>query len=207
MSSKILYRLAAVGLVVSGVSLALGMILHPARSHSAGIATPQWAVSHLFWWLGALAGIAGIAGLYFRQREHTGVLGFAGSGFSVMGLILIADAMYFEAFIAPSVATRAPDLFQGYPAGGGWEGFLAGVVASGALFGVGFLLLAVGMLRAGILARWAILLAVTGGIPFAVNFMLPRPVAILAVAIFGAGLLGLGYGLWQKARLPRPTEA
>ena len=52
--------------------------------------------------------------------------------------------MYFEAFIAPSVAARAPQLFQTYPAGGGWECFLIGVLASGALFGVGFLLLGLG---------------------------------------------------------------
>lgn len=109
--------------------------------------------------------------------------------------------------IAPSVAARAPDLFRSYPAGGGWEGFLAGVLASGALFGVGFLLLGVTMLRAGILPSWAIVLAVLGGVPFAVNFLLPRPVAILAATLFCIGLLGLSYGLWTSVerRLPAQT--
>jgi hypothetical protein len=57
-----------------------------------------------------------------------------------IGLVLIASAMYFEAFIAPSVAARTPDVFTDFPAGGGWEGFLVGVLVSGALFGLGFLL-------------------------------------------------------------------
>jgi hypothetical protein len=34
--------------------------------------------------------------------------------------------MYFEAFVAPSWAARAPEIFEPVPAGGGWEGFLAG---------------------------------------------------------------------------------
>jgi hypothetical protein len=202
MSSKSLFRWAAVALVVSGASLTVGMIVHPTPPFADAIAAGEWAVSHFFWWLGALAGIAGIAGLYLRQRSRVGLLGFAGSGFSILGLILIASAMYFEAFIAPSVATQAPELFQAYPTGGGWQGFLIGVLASGALFGVGFLLLGIGMLRAGVMARWAVLLAVVGGIPFAVNFLLPRPVAILAVVIFAIGLLGLGYGLWTSAPQP-----
>jgi H+/gluconate symporter-like permease len=109
--------------------------------------------------------------------------------------------MYFEAFIVPSVATRAPELFESFPAGGGWEGFLAGVLASGALFGVGFLLLAITMFRAGMMPRMAIVLAVLGGVPFAVNFLLPRPVAILAVIAFTVGLLWLAYALWKSHRL------
>ena len=60
MSSKTLFRWAAIALMVSGVSLALGMILHPEPPLSARIATWRWATSHFFWWLGALAGIAGI---------------------------------------------------------------------------------------------------------------------------------------------------
>jgi H+/gluconate symporter-like permease len=64
---------------------------------------------------------------------------------------------------------------------------------------MGFLLLGIAMLHfRWALWRWAILLALVGGIPFAVNFLLPRPAAILAVVIFGVGLLGLGYGLWKS---------
>ncbi len=208
MSSQALYRWAAGALIASGVSLAMGLILHPMPPFSASIATWEWAVSHFFWWIGALAGIAGLIGLYLRQREDTGLLGFMGSGLAVAGLALIASAMYFEAFVAPSVASRAPELFEGFPAGGGWEGFLAGVLASGALFGLGFLLLGVAMFRAGRMPRWAIVVAVLGGIPFAVNFLLPRPVAIVAVAAFGVGLLRLGYALWKSVEQPvaRPEQ-
>jgi hypothetical protein len=199
MSSTSLFRSSSSALVVSAVSLAAGQAFHPMPPYDATVGTLQWTVSHFFWWAGALTGIAGLAGLYLRQREEVGVPGFVGISLAVIGLGFIAGAMYFEAFIAPSLAARAPELFQSFPAGAGWEGFLAGVLASGALFGLGFLMFAVAMFRARSMPRWAIVLALLGGLPFAVNFILPRFVAIVAVSAFGVGLLGLASALWKAA--------
>lgn len=205
METRILFRLAAAALIVTAASLTLGLLLHPLPPFPDSIATFQWAVSHLFWWLGALAGIVGLTGLYLRHHDCLGVLGFTGFNLGVVGLALIASAMYFEALIAPSVAERAPELFAAFPAGGGWGGFLAGVLASGALFGAGFLLLGIAMYRTRTMPRWAIVLAVLGGVPFAVNFLLPRPIAIAAVVVHGLGLLGLGYALWKDVARLRPS--
>jgi len=41
MSQQALLRWAAAALVVSGVSLAVGLILHPMPPYSASVATPQ----------------------------------------------------------------------------------------------------------------------------------------------------------------------
>lgn len=198
MSTQALYRVAAAALVVSGVTLALGLILHPAPPYAPTVTTARWAASHSLWWIGSFAAMVGLVGLYLRWRGDVGLLGFLGTALAVLGLAVIASAMYFEAFIAPSVAGRAPETFASYPAGGGWEGFLAGVVASGALFGLGFLLLAIQVYRIDAVPRWAVVLAVLGGLPFAVNFLLPRFAAVLAVVVFGVGLLGLGRALWRR---------
>lgn len=196
-TSQTLYRWTAAALIISGVSLAVGLFLHPIQPLTGSIATSQWAVSHFFWWLGALSGIIGILGLYLRQRDEIGFLGFSGSVLAVLGLVLIASAMYFEAFIAPSLAARRPELFQAYPTGGGWIGFLISVIASGLLFGVGLLMLGIAMIRARTVDRLPVLLAIMGGLPFAVNFLLPRIAAMLAVVVFGVGLVWLGYWLWK----------
>ncbi len=143
----------------------------------------------------------GFAGLYLRQREAVGMLEFVGSAFAVLGSALIANAMFFEPFIAPIIAAHAPALFEAYPAGGGWEGFLAGVLATGGLIGVGLVLFGIAMFRAGVMPRWAIVLTVLGGVPFAANFLLPHLVAMLAVA-FGVGLAGLGAALWKYQVVP-----
>lgn len=201
-STKTLYRLSAAALVVSGLSLAFGEFLHPSPPFADSVATTQWAAAHVLWWLGGLTAALGFGGLYLRQREAVGRLGFIGSAFAVLGSALIACAMFFEAFVAPTIAAQSPALFEAYPAGGGWEGFLAGVLVAGGLIGVGLILFGIAMYRAGIMPRWAIVLTVLGGVPFAVNFLLPHLIAILAATTFGVGLVGLGRGLWQDSERP-----
>ena len=201
-STKTLYRLSAAALVVSGLSLAIGEFLHPSPPFVDSVATSQWAAAHVLWWLGGLTAALGFAGLYLHQRDAVGRLGFVGAGSAVLGSILIANAMFFEAFIAPTIAVESPALFEAYPAGGGWEGFLAGVLAAGGLIGVGLILFGVAMFRAGSEPRWAIVLTVVGGVPFAVNFLLPDMVAILAATAFGVGLVGMGRALWNNSERP-----
>jgi hypothetical protein len=197
MSIRALFRLAASALILSGVLLAVGLILHPVAPYAETVPTTHWAVSHLFFWIGASSGIVGLTGAYLWQREQTRWLGFIGYGLAVLGLALISSSMFFEAFLAPPLAARAPELFEGFPSAGGWEGFLAAVVASGGLFGIGFILFGIATFRADMLPRWAVGLAVLGGVPFAVNFLLPRPFAILAVTALAVGLSGMGMRLWS----------
>lgn len=205
-TTRTLYRISAATLVLTGASLTVGQFLHPEPPFAETVATTQWAAAHVLWWLGGLAAMLGITGLYLRQRDSVGLLGFVGSGFAIVGSALIACAMFFEAFIAPTIAARAPELFNSYPAGGGWEGFLAGVLAAGGLLGVGLLLFGVAMYRAGSMPRWAIVLTVLGGVPFAVNFLLPHAVATVAAIAFGVGLAGLGVPLWKTANPQVPAE-
>lgn len=205
-TSRTLYRISATTLVLTGVSLAIGQFLHPEPPFAESVATTQWAAAHVLWWLGGLAAMLGFSGLYLRQRDSLGLLGFVGCSFAIVGSALIACAMFFEAFIAPTIAAQAPELFNSYPAGGGWEGFLAGVLAAGGLLGVGLLLFGIGMYRTGIMPRWAIVLTVLGGVPFAVNFLLPHAVAIMAAIAFGVGLAGLGIALWKRANPQIPAE-
>jgi hypothetical protein len=145
LSPRALYGLSATALVVTGVSLALGEFLHPSPPFTDSIATTQWAAAHVLWWFGGLAAMVGFAGLDLGQREAVGLVGFVGAGCAVLGSALIACAMFFEAFIAPTIARQAPELFEAYPAGGGWEGFLAGVLAAGGLIGVGLILFGIAM--------------------------------------------------------------
>lgn len=199
-----LYRLSAAALVVAGVSLAAGELLHPSPPFETSVAITHWAAAHVLWWLGGLAAMLGFAGLYLRHRAAVGRLGFLGSGFVVIGSALIACAMFFEAFIAPTIAVQAPGLFATYPAGGGWEGFLAGVLAAGALIGVGLILFGIAAYRGTAVPRWAIILTVLGGVPFAVNFLLPHLVATLAATAFGVGLAGLGIARWKDSDRSEP---
>jgi hypothetical protein len=76
------------------------------------------------------------------------------------------------------------------------------VLAAGGLIGLGLILFGIAMYRSALMPRWAIALTVLGGVPFAVNFLLPHLIAILAATTFGVGLVGLGRGLWQDSERP-----
>lgn len=208
MSTRALFRWTAAALILSGITMTVGGAIHP-EVDSATITTPRWAVAHALWWVGTLTGMVGLVGLYLRQRRAVSVLGFLGVGLAWLGTAVLSGAMFFEAVVVPTLLARAPDLVQAFPRSDGWGAFIASVLASGLLLGVGFLLFGAAMLRAAVLPRWATVLAVIGGIAQGVSFLLPRPVAALGGLAFGLGLVGLGCGLWAspEERETQPATA
>jgi hypothetical protein len=201
MPSPRLIRLAAVALVLSAVTTLLGYAVHPAPE-LASLTTSTWAISHLLLWVGALAGIAGVVGLSLRQREATASLGLIGGALAIAGLMALSGAYFYEALIVPVLASEVPALMRAFPGEETWGTYRTAVALSGALLGVGFLLLGIAMYRAAMLPRWAAVLATIGAIGAGVGFLLPRPVALLVFAVLGVGLVGLGYGLWTS-----PTQS
>lgn len=199
MSSRTLFRWAAAAVILSAISMSVGGMLHPAVD-PASITTPRWALAHVLWWIGAVLGLIGLVGLYLRQRREVGTLGFVGAGMAWMGTAVLSGAMFFEGLVEPTVLARAPHVVATFPEGAAWRPFLSAVLASGVLLGLGFMLFGIAMYRAAILPRWAIVLAVVGGIAQGVSFLLPRPIASLGGLAFGLGLIGLGYGLWSSVQ-------
>lgn len=202
MSSPSLVRLAGAALVLSAALTVPGYVIHPAAEvHS--FTTSAWFASHVLLWLGALAGMAGIAGLSFRQTEATAHLGLIGGALAVTGLVTLSGAYFSEALIVPALTSTAPELMATFPSRETWAAYRAAVAGSGLVLGVGFLLLAIAMYRAALLPRWAIVLSTMGALGSGMVFLLPRPVGLLAFAALGVGLVGLGSGLW--ANVPRPN--
>lgn len=64
------------------------------------------------------------------------------------------------------------------------------------------LLLGFAMYWAKTMPVWAIGFAVVGGVPFAVNFLLPELIASIAAVVFALGLTGLGYEIWKDSEPP-----
>jgi hypothetical protein len=197
MSTKSLFRLAAAALIVSAVAVTAGRILHP-PSDAVGLTSPLWGASHLLWLVGLLTGLVGVFGLYLRQREEVGWLGFFGAGLAWVGMAWMSGAIYFEAIIEPSLLARHPTLVEFFlnPEQAGV--FIVVFLASVALYALGFLAFGIAMLRAAVLPRWAIVLLIVGSVIGGPQGFLPTAVAVTAMLALGAGLLGLGYGLWRS---------
>jgi hypothetical protein len=152
-------------------------------------------------------GLLGIAGLYARQAETAGWLGLAGYLMWSLWLLLAIPFTFFEAFILPLLAAKAPTLAEGFVmmlARSASElnfGLLADLWAlSDILFLLGGLVFGIATLRAGILSRWAAG-AFTVGIALApASALLPGELRPLVAVPIGFGLAWLGYALWSERR-------
>lgn len=205
MSSNSLYRAAAAGLIVSAVLTVPGFVMHPTvdPDYMAGTA---WQVSHLILWVGGVAGVFGLVGLYLHYRTEAGLLGTVGVTLASFGLLALIGAYYTEAVIVPGLAAEARVLMETFPRGAPWTTYRMAVAGSGVATGLGVVLLGVGLFRTR-LPRWAITAAGIGALAAGIQFALPRPFSLGAVFVLAFGLVGLGYGLWSSAPTAEPGRA
>ncbi|MDP8971013.1 MAG: hypothetical protein M3N52_11060 [Actinomycetota bacterium] len=210
MTTRTLFRLSALALVVSAVAVTGGRVLHPALDR-AGLTSAAWAPAHWLWLVGLLAGMIGTIGLYLRQHQRLGLLGFFGVATAWIGMGLMSGAVYFEAVIEPGLIDHTPQLVDAFVRYEGLGAFLPVFLTSAIAFGVGFVLFGIAMFRAGLLPKWAIALVTVGAAIGGPQGLLPPVVAYSAFLALGAGLIGLAYGLWRSVeeepgRMPRLTR-
>ena len=124
--------------------------------------TSRWVIVHAVAIAMSLFGLLGITGLYARQAHAAGWLGLAGYLLFSLWLVLVLAFTFFEVFILPLLATKAPTFAAGFL--GIFTGSAAemnfGVLAalwglSDTLFLLGGLVFGIATFRAGILSRWA----------------------------------------------------
>jgi hypothetical protein len=124
--------------------------------------------------------LVGLVALFARQAEVFGALGLAGFLLALIGTTMAAGALWSQVFVVPHLAQAAPEV-----ADRGAGSVLAGYLLSFLLFGVGWLVFGVAMLRTRAFPRWAVILLIVG----AVISILPLPSRALILEI-AAGCLG-----------------
>jgi len=191
-----LMRWAGLAAVASAVLSAMGDLLRlfvDVESSETATTTPYFLVFFLYL-LGAVLLLLGLVGLYASQSEAAGVLGLVGFLVAFLGTALLAGVLWFELFITPSLATRAPGLAEA-------ELGLAGFILVFLLGVVGWVLFGAATLRARTYPRWAAVLLMIGGM---VAFV-PVP---LAGTVFSVALAWLGLVLFTGGSGPaeRPSR-
>ena len=209
MTSSNLIRWAGLSLVVTGVLLVVGPIIHPADDPTS-LATSLWAIAHYLILGSLIFGLLGTVGLYARQVEEAGSLGLVGFIMLFVALALFTGLTFFEAFILPVLATEAPQFVGGLFAGEISLGVLETVApVAGLVESIGGLLFGIAIIRAGILPRWAAIVFIIGIVPAGLGPLLPEVVARISNVVLGIGLAWLGYALWserrEKASEPSPA--
>jgi hypothetical protein len=204
---------AGIATAVAGAIFIAVQINHPAMD-LASVSTTDWVVRNGAKALMAALALAGITGLYLRQRTRVGLVGLMGYLVLSAGYLLMFGTQYLATFALPSAVDTAPGwvsnvivaAFGGTPTGD--IGALSAVfAATGVCYMLGGLVFGLATFRAGILARWAAVLLAVGNVSTLALSVLPdsfnRPMAVPT----GIALIGLGVSLWRDQRREAASAA
>jgi len=156
MSSTTLLRLSGLALLLAGVLLALAIPFHPSDTDPQALLRSAWVPVHTVFAIAVLLSLFGLLGLYLRLRERSGWLGLLGFALLFTGSAFILAVLFFEAFVAPAIASSAAGQALLDPAGPLFGGTLKVVlVLVSSIFSLGCLLFCIAILRSGTAARFA----------------------------------------------------
>jgi len=218
MSSKTLFRLSGLALLIALPIQIVGWLMHPPGELLVDLLSPLQGPAHVVLFFSFMLVLLGMPGLYARQARRAGVLGLVSFVLVMYALAFSVYVLLYEAFPAPMLAQN--EATQALIATGGPLAH-----GAGALGPVGFVLVFLAFplfgiitVRAGVLPRGAGWLLIVNVPVFFVSMIglslvlspevverLPGPVAPIALQNYLL-LLGYawgGYALWtEKERLP-----
>ncbi len=126
--------------------------------------------------------LIGLIGIYLYQHYRLGRFGVISYFIAFFGTVLIAGDAWFEAFVVPFLTSVSPNLVNEEPSGS----LIVGALLSFLSFSIGWILVGISSLRAGILPKYISILIILGGV-FGFKALTIPYLGVLAVAI---GLLG-----------------
>jgi hypothetical protein len=197
---------AAAGAIFIGVQ-----INHP-PADVAHIDTTEMAVRESAKALMTVLALAGITGMFVRNRRRFGVLGLVGYLLLSVGFLTMFANQCIVAYVLPTVAHSDPGYVQAYlDAAMGQSpsrniGHMSELfLASGIGYSLGGLLFGIALFRAGVLARWASALLAYGTTSALALSALPESFSRPFAVPTGVALIGLGVSLWRDQRRQSET--
>jgi hypothetical protein len=199
MSSKTLYRLSGLALLLGSLLVVLFAIMQfavfpggtPDRSPNR-YTSPLWQPILLLMVLGLLLIVGGLPGMYARQAERAGWLGLVGFALTGFAVLLFGAFSALYALVIPLLDTHTQLLLTGYSDfsanGGRTPPLVVFLLVAFLILSAGAFLLGLATNRAGVLPRAAGVALVVAG---------PAALVIpLSLLLFVPGREGLGDFLW-----------
>src|SRR5260370_42085202 len=208
MSSRSLYRWSGGTLIVSSLLLIIEIVVSNVMCPGHAC-TPQqemslpWLLVALTWLIGSVLFVIGMPGMYLRQAERAGVLGFVGFILSFFALLLEQPAFsLLQTILLPYLPQHAPQLIG--PNSGPPALFVLFIVAP-LMITIGSILLGIATMRARMFPRWTGILLLVSGIIFLLTIPpLPSPLGDIleasAFVAFDVAFLWCGYLLMAGER-------
>ena len=213
-STRRLYSVAGVCAALAG-SIFIGVQINHPPADVAHVVTTEVAVRELAKTVMAVLALAGITGMFLRNRHRFGALGLVGYVLLTVGYLAIFATQVVVVTILPTVATIAPGYVSdvltaamgNHPAGD--IGHLTTLfLVTGLGYSIGGLLFGIALFRAGVLSRWASLLLSYGTVSALALAALPESFSRPFAVPTGVALIGLGASLRRDARRrPETVEA
>jgi hypothetical protein len=194
MSKDNMIRWSGVCLILAGVCLALGTMIHPSKETPQIILAQETRLIIGHWLLTFYCGflMLGLPGVYASRSKQLGRLGLAGFLLVFFGTLFYAVSSDYG-FNAPVLARLAPqtlDAINAYPSVVFMDGLFVVLLFSG------FILFGIAIQRSQIFPPWSGILIATGWS----LFMVCAPLALFVfeplwiLAVLGTVMLGLGLG-------------
>jgi hypothetical protein len=211
MAPSHLQRAGGLALLLGGVLLGLGVVLHPDEANPAAVLAATWGPVHIIMLLAALLSLFGLLSAYARLAARAGATGLVGFALLIAGTMLLAPILVIEALVVPALAADAAGaalLSDTGPLFGGALGLYFMLMAL--VFALGCLIGAIAIVRSGALPRLAGVLLV-GGALLAFNPPLPHLAGTIGGLLLSLGYIWLGYMLFAGRAAPalagaaRPT--
>ena len=201
MSYRGLIRLAGVSAALGGVLLlatdVIGLlVVQPAQGVILTQPRGSWAAAFL---LGLVLTLGGLVGVYARQAPSAGVLGFLGFAAAFSGTALSAGIAWAP-LVAPSLTTGASHVAEST-----WVGLAESTWVVLVLAFVGWALLGVATMRAGVFPRTAAVALLLGAV---LSFLAFAPL-LPGTLVLDAAIAWMGVALLSGRAAPagRPARA
>lgn len=204
MNHSKLFRVAGVAAVVAGLVFVLLQFIHPDETIQ-NVTTMTWKVVHVMTLAMAILALVGVLGMYLRQVEEAGVLGFVAVVLYGCGFFLIFGFSFVEAAVLPQLADTDPRyvadvtaLTATGEAASEVGGLAAANVGSAVTYLLGGVLFGVVLWRARVLWRWASALLAIGALSTILIQVLPKSLDRIVAIPVGVAWAALGISLWQS---------
>ena len=192
-------RIFGIALVLGGVILVLlNVFLTPLMPMDQGEAALRSSSIYLYRLsasgVSTMLLLLGCVGVFLAQRKVTGVFGNVAFLVAFVGNGLLLCVEWSNVFVLRAVAMTSPESLG--PVG---ESTLmaVGFASSAGLFAIGWVLLAVSVIRSRVLPRWAPISVILGLVLIAALGATPLGVtgAIIGNVVFGLGIVAIGWKL------------
>lgn len=193
------------GLIFAGIQP-----IHPA-DELASVTTTLWAVIISLKLAMCLFFMIGLTGIYARQAENAGWLGFIGFVLLTLSFFLQTGFVFVEIFVLPIIAAPVPgfiDSYLGVVNGHAGTMEIGALVPTYAVLGICYLLgglvFGIATVRAAVLPRWPAILLACAAIITPAAALLPHALQRYAAIPMGIAMIWLGWSLWSEQRRTNP---